>query len=89
MFQVDEEISFRMTQAVDSPQKQDSLSQMEKTDSPSISLSQSLFSQQNTPVSRSTGDKEENCKDRFNGILYHVIPTDGEITILFPPEISI
>lgn len=30
MFQVDEEISFRMSQAVDSPQKQDSASQMEK-----------------------------------------------------------
>ena len=64
MFQVDEEISFRMSQAVDSPQKQDSMSQMEKTNSPSISLSQSLFSQQNTPVSRSAADKEENFKDR-------------------------
>ena len=83
MFQVDEEISFRMSQAVDSPQKQDSMSQMEQTNSSSISLSQSLFSQQNTPVSRSAADKEEIFKDRFNGILYHVIPTNGQITILF------
>lgn len=71
MFQVDEEISFRMSQAVDSPQKQDSASQLEKSSSPSLSLSQqSLFSQQDTPVSRPAADREENFKD----IQWNIVP---------------
>ncbi|MEW8545036.1 MAG: GDSL-type esterase/lipase family protein [Candidatus Thiodiazotropha sp.] len=42
--------------------------------------SQSLFSGQSTPIAKPFRDISE---DRFNGILYHVIPSDGQITIIF------
>ena len=48
--------------------------------SPKQTQSQSLFSEQSTPVKRATDIMTE---DRFNGILYHVIHSDGQITILF------
>ena len=42
--------------------------------------SQSLFSGLSTPVARPFRDISE---DRFNGILYHIIPSEGQITIIF------
>ena len=48
--------------------------------SPKQIQSQSLFSEQSTPVRRASDITTE---DRFNGILYHVIYSDGQITILF------
>lgn len=52
--------------------------------SPERSQSQSLFAGLSTPLNfASVGEREEKVKDRFNGILYHVIHSEGTITILF------
>lgn len=55
-------------------------SEGDSTVSPIQTQSQSLFSGLSTPVTRVSRDI---TNDRFNGILYHIIPSDGQITILF------
>lgn len=58
--------------------------QDEMDPSPIRSQSQSLFARPSTPVTRNSKTvDEDNITDRFNGILYHVIPDNGQITIIF------
>lgn len=55
-------------------------SKLTNNDTSSPNQSRSLFSEQSTPVRRASDNIIE---DRFNGILYHVIHSDGHITIIF------
>lgn len=51
--------------------------------SPIRSQSQSLFAGLTTPTRISKNVHDDCVKDRFNGILYHVITSDGQVTIIF------
>lgn len=84
IFPIDEEISFKIMSNTEQSSIMESSLHQEETVSPDQSQSQSILTQFSTPVSRiATNEHEEKINDRFNGILYHVIPSDGQISILF------
>ena len=77
IYQVDEEVSFRMSQSADIS---------ETTPPPSEAGSPSLLTGLSTPVSWSSTtcmDNEDTVNDRFNGILYHVTSIDRQINVRF------
>ena len=72
--QVDEEVSIRMSQAEDFSETD---SQTSEPGSPS------LLAGLTTPTSRSAMNNENKVNDRFNGILYHVTPSEAQISVRF------
>lgn len=84
MNQVDEEVAFKIPSLTEDSSQETTLPSDESTLSPVQTQSQSIFTGLLTPVNgASTSDREDRVRDRFNGILYHVIPSEGQITILF------
>ena len=81
--QVDKEVSFNfsMSNSANSSLNQEETLPDDETLSLSQSQSQSLFS---TPITKTSAtERKDKVLDRFNGILYHVIPSEDRITILF------
>ena len=72
--QVDEEVSIRMSQAEDFSETD---SQTSEPGSPS------LLAGLTTPTNRSAMNNENKVNDRFNGILYHVTPSEAQISVRF------
>lgn len=72
--QVDEEVSFRMSQI---EHFSEAASEASQAGSPS------LLTGMSTPISRSTMNSENKVTDRFNGILYHVTYNEGQISARF------
>lgn len=72
--QVDEEVSFRMSQM---EHFSETASEASQASSPS------LLTGMSTPISRSTMSNENKVTDRFNGILYHVTSNEGQISTRF------
>ena len=73
--QVDEEVSIRISQAEDFSETD---SQTSEPGSPS------LLAGLTTPTNRSAMNNENKVNDRFNGILYHVTPSEAQISVRFP-----